>query len=34
MVPEPLSFEVMYSRADSLMYDCKTKPGNAYAFYA
>lgn len=34
MVPEPLSFEVMYSRADSLMYDCKAKPGNAYAFYA
>lgn len=34
MVPEPLSFEVMYSRADSLMYDCKARPGNSYAFYA
>ena len=33
MVEEEMSFSEMYARADSLMYECKKKGGNAYAFY-
>ena len=33
LVNECISFADMYSRADSLMYDCKAQSGNAYAFY-
>lgn len=30
---EPIEFSQAYAKADSLMYDCKSKGGNAYAIY-
>ncbi len=33
MVTDYEPFSKLYSKADSLIYDCKTKGGNSYAFY-
>ncbi|MBO4904889.1 MAG: diguanylate cyclase [Lachnospiraceae bacterium] len=33
LVNDDISFADMYSKADSLMYDCKAKQGNIFAFY-
>ena len=34
LIQEKMTFADMYTRADSLMYDCKSREGNAFAFYA
>ena len=33
IVRENESFSTIYNKADSLMYECKARTGNAYAFY-
>ena len=33
LVGEEEDFSTLYEKADSLMYECKNRTGNAYAFY-